>query len=209
MDGLDHILSSTTTNSATNSEALSMEAIQTAIEQAGPFPDRVTYIELNGERYPVKDFSLDLSPRELHIDEATGPDHTILTTWQHKQLIQSFEVKPTYMCNWGVLMDGTSVDGSPGKFIPYTLIELRALRKRMRDNKGKQLLKEIAQIPALCQQDPRKLKRLARNKAKQLQRLTGEKVSYTVHKARITSTDGPKGYDYYYPTANIPTFHNL
>jgi hypothetical protein len=184
---MDEINDIYTTTTSASTGALSLDDITKAIAD---LPKPQTYMRLNGKEYPIKDFSLSLAPPELHIDEATGPDHTILTTWQQGILRDSFKALPS-RCSWGVLMSGCMADGSPGRFIPYTIYELRNMRKCMRDSKGKRLLKEIARNPALCQQDPRKLRRIARRKAEEIQRITGEKTTFKVYNRGRYGTADP------------------
>lgn len=150
-----------TTTATTNAEPLTLESLERTVQHfTGPFPEPVTLLEINGQRYPVKDFSLDLGPKEIGIDMASGPDVTMLNIWQRNQLMDSIEIKP-YLCNWARVFE--PVDA---KLIPFTRLELRQMRKRIRDKAGKQLLKRLARNPLLAEQDPRKLRRLARHASK-------------------------------------------
>lgn len=183
MHELDAALNATTTNvSSPRKHGLTMATLQAAVEALGPPPEEPKhYIRIGDKTYPIKDFSLQLDPKSTFIgmDMAKSPDHSVLTVWQREELKASLTLKPGW-CGWGVWPDGDTTMGT-GKFIPYTIHELRQLRKRMRTKKDKETLKSIARNPALCQQDRRKLKRLARRKAAQIQRLTGEKTTFKVY----------------------------
>lgn len=55
--------------------------------------------------------------------------------------------------------------------------EMRLLRKKFRDKKSKETLRQIASNPMLAEQDRRKLKRIGRRYAEHLQRALGIKVT--------------------------------
>lgn len=161
MGKLDDITDAfTTTTTSARHAGLTFKALKETIDALGPPPKEPEHwLRIGDHAFPIKEFKLDLQPK-LAIDEAHGPDRSILTVWQHEQLKATLEIKPS-MCSW-ISMDGRPFDGSTGQFVPFTIKEVRNMRKHMRTKKGKETLKTIRQTPALCQQDPRKLRRLAR-----------------------------------------------
>ena len=145
------------TTSLAHEQGLTLANLEAAIQQVSPFPERATYMEVNGKRYPVKDFSLQFKPELPKIYEDMEPTpivSNILIRYMHGAF--KCKLEP----GWAGLAMGTAE--------PFTIKEMRTLRKHMRTKKDKETLKAIAQNPSLCQQDPRKLRHIARRKAAQM-----------------------------------------
>lgn len=184
----DYAKALTTTTTSARHTGLTFAALKKTIDALGPPPEKPKhYMRLGDVIVPIQEFEIQNVKPTLGIDEAHGPDRSMLTIWQREQLKATLELKPAW-CGFGVAMDGhiLSPGGDSGKFIPFTLQEVRRMRKHMRTKSGKETLKTIRQTPALCQQDPRKLRRLARRLAKRQYRLTGERATWHVYKHGTT-----------------------